>query len=182
MSYARGVSAVSLALIAAGCSANRSALPPAGAVPSGARAGEFTALSSQPPTLMQMAWLMTDGSVLTQSSLYPQAFYRYSPDGHGSYADGRWSKVGTLPAGYAPSDFASDLLADGRFVIIGGEYNAGGKYQLQLTNLGAVYDPVATTWTPLGHPRGWRWIGDSPSSVLPDGRLLLGDKLHKWDA
>ena len=36
---------------------------------------------------------------------------------------------------------ASDVLADGRFVISGGEYNEGGDYQLQLVNLGAVYDP-----------------------------------------
>src|SRR6202034_185122 len=69
-----------------------------------------------------------------------------------------------------------------RVVIRGGEYNVGGKYGLQLVNLGAVYDPVKTTWTSVGHPEGWRWIGDSPSSVLADGRLLLGDKLTRQDA
>ena len=59
---------------------------------------------------------------------------------------------------------------------------AGGKYDLQLVNLGAIYDPVKGTWTSLGHPAGWSWIGDSPSSVLPDGRYLVGDKLQEADA
>ena len=131
---------------------------------------------------MGMAWLMTDGSVLAQSLLNRQDFYRYSPDTKGDYAHGSWRQVGSLQAGYAPSAFASSALADGRFAISGGEYNTGGKYTLQLTNLGAVYDPVKMSWTPLGHPKGWAWIGDSPSSVLPDGRYLVGDKLHKWDA
>ena len=58
----------------------------------------------------------------------------------------------------------------------------GNGYQLQLTNQGAVYDPVKSTWTALGHPRRWKFIGDSPTSVLPDGQLLDGDKLHEWDA
>ncbi|MGB8965643.1 MAG: hypothetical protein WCB99_08380 [Candidatus Cybelea sp.] len=179
----------SFALVAAGtagCSAGRSILPGIATQTLGgvrvAQAGTFTPLSAQPPVIMQMAWLMTDGSVLTQSTHQPQNFYRYEPDAKGDYSNGTWTKVGSLQAGYAPSDFASDLLADGRLVISGGEYNAGGKYQLQLVNLGAVYDPVKMTWTPLGHPQGWQWIGDSPSSVLPDGRLLVGDKLEEWDA
>ncbi|MBV9057091.1 MAG: hypothetical protein JO351_10710, partial [Candidatus Eremiobacteraeota bacterium] len=32
------------------------------------------------------------------------------------------------------------------------------------------------------HPVGWNWIGDSPGTVLADGRFLVGDKLHRWDA
>ncbi|MBV8345367.1 MAG: hypothetical protein JO190_10300, partial [Candidatus Eremiobacteraeota bacterium] len=91
---------------------------------------------------------MTDGSVLAQSLLNRQDFYRYSPDTKGDYAHGSWRQVGSLQAGYAPSAFASSALADGRFAISGGEYNTGGKYTLQLTNLGAVYDPVKMSWTP----------------------------------
>ena len=177
---------VSFAMLAggpAGCSANRSMMP--GTEPQdshASQAGAMTPLAAQPPVVMQMAWLMTDGSVLTQSEFAPQDFYRYTPDSKGDYSNGTWRKTGSLPPGYAPTDFASDLLADGRVVISGGEYNVGGKYGLQLVNLGAVYDPVKTTWTSVGHPEGWRWIGDSPSSVLADGRLLLGDKLTRQDA
>ena len=45
--------------------------------------------------------------------------------------------------------------------------------------MGAIYDPAANTWTALGHPDGWGYIGDSPSAVLPDGKYLIGRKLDK---
>lgn len=178
-----------VAVGAAGCSGGRSMLPGNGSqMPNSfggfneSQAGRVMRLSSQPPTQMQMAWLMTDGSILTQSGSNWGDWYRYRPDSKGKYGDGTWKKVASLPAGYAPDAFASDVLADGRLAISGGEYNSGGNYYLQLTNLGAVYDPIKNTWTPIGHPRGWGWIGDSPSTVLPNGNMLVGDKLHEWDA
>ncbi len=138
-------------------------------------------LSNQPPTGMQMAFLMTDGTVLTQSYA-GNTWYKYTPDNTGSYANGTWTQVASLQSGYDPSAFSSAVQADGRLVISGGEYNSPGNYDLQLVNLGAVYDPVANTWTKLGHPKNWKWIGDSPESVLANGSWLLGDKLHNWDA
>ncbi|MBV9233650.1 MAG: hypothetical protein JO030_06380 [Candidatus Eremiobacteraeota bacterium] len=146
------------------------------------RAGQFARLRRQPPVGMVMEWLMTDGSVLAQS-VNQNTWYRYAPDAKGNYSDGTWAQVATLPSRYGPLYFASDVLADGRFAISGGEYNSPGNgYQLQLTNLGAIYDPVKNVWTPLGRPTRWKYIGDSPSSVLPNGDMLVGDKLHKWDA
>jgi len=137
----------------------------------------FQAIAQQPPVAMQLAWLMTDGTVLAQSD-QGSTWYTYTPDATGSYADGTWKQVGSLQSGYDPSAFSSALLADGRLAISGGEYNGqNSPYQLQLTNLGAIYDPVAGTWTPLGHPKGWRYIGDSPNSVLPNGEFLVGQKL-----
>ncbi|MGC1380112.1 MAG: hypothetical protein WA814_03700 [Candidatus Baltobacteraceae bacterium] len=124
---------------------------------------------------------MTDGSVLAQS-YEGSTWYKYVPDSTGNYSDGTWSEVASLPTGYDPSAFASAVLADGRLLISGGEYNSPGSYDLQLTNLGAVYDPKANTWTKLGHPQGWKWIGDSPSTVLADGRYLIGQKLTDRDA
>jgi hypothetical protein len=144
--------------------------------------GRFTIVKAQPPTYMNMAFLMTDGSVLTQSGSNWNNWYRYVPDSKGDYSDGTWSQVASLQSGYAPDAMASDLLANGELVISGGEYNEGGQYQLQLTNQGAVYNLQANTWTTLSHPQKWDWIGDSPSTVLPDGTLVMGDKLHKWDA
>jgi hypothetical protein len=133
-------------------------------------------LTHQPPVGLQLAWLLTDGTVMAQSAS-SDTWYRYSPDAMGNYANGTWTQAATLPAGYAPSAFSSAVLADGRLAISGGEYNVGGQYDLQLTNLGAIYDPKANTWTPLGHPRAWNFIGDSPSSVLPGGQFLIGQKL-----
>ena len=130
---------------------------------------------------MQMAFLMTDGSVLTQS-YNAGSWYRYTPDANGGYSSGTWTQVASLPSNYCPSAFASAVLADGRLLISGGEYNCPYNYDLQLTNLGAVYDPKTNAWTMIGHPNGWRWIGDSPSTLLPDGRFLLGQKLTHQDA
>jgi hypothetical protein len=84
-----------------------------------------------------------------------------------------------MPSGYSPDAGASQVLADGRFLFSGGEYNNG---IFDLTNLGAIYDPFKNTWTKLGHPSGWGWIGDSPSTMLPNNLFLIGDKLHTWDA
>lgn len=165
-----------------------------GATPSGRQSeaagwsrGGFTArlatIESQPPVQMGIAFLMTDGSLVTQDNYSGATWYRYTPDVHGGYSKGTWTQIASLQAGYAPAAFASQVMADGRLVISGGEFNGiSSKYSLQLTNLCAVYDPVANAWTPLGHPRHWQWIGDSPSTVLPDGRLLLGQKLTERDA
>ncbi len=145
--------------------------------------GHFARIINQPPVGMAMEWLMTDGSVLAQSAQTWSSWYRYVPDAKGNYSDGTWSQVASLQSGYGPLYMAADVLADGRLAISGGEYNSPGNgYDLQLTNLGAVYDPVKNTWTPLGHPTRWKNIGDSPSSVLPNGKMLVGDKLHTWDA
>jgi len=88
-----------------------------------------------------------------------QDWWKLTPDINGSYVNGTWSKLASLQAGYIPDAFTSAVLADGRLVITGGEYNNG---QFTLTNLGSVYDPVANTWTPLDPPPGWDFIGDSP--------------------
>jgi hypothetical protein len=170
----------------AGCSSSRSVLP--GLAPQSltamrtSRPGTFSRLTSQPPTAMNMAFLLTDGTLMVQSETNWNQWYRYAPDANGNYTDGTWTAAASLQSGYAPDAMASDVLANGNLAISGGEYNEGGNYYLQLVNLGAVYNPVANTWTPLGHPHRWKWIGDSPSTVLPNGLMLMGDKLHTWDA
>jgi hypothetical protein len=75
-----------------------------------------------------------------------------------------------------PDAFASAVLADGRVIIEGGEYN---NNVFAFTNLGAVYDPVKNTWTKQKPPAGWGFIGDSPSAVLPNGKFLLGSKFDR---
>ena len=134
-------------------------------------------LNNVPAEGIQMAFLATDGSVIGQGNS-GNHWYRYVPDINGDYSDGTWSQIASLQNGYAPSAMASDVLADGRLAIIGGEYNGtNSPYPLQLTNLGAIYDPAKNQWTALTHPGGWDYIGDSPSSVLPNGDMLVGNKL-----
>ncbi len=120
---------------------------------------------------------MTDGTVLGHSASDQSAWYKLTPDINGSYVNGTWTQLPSLPQDYSPYAFASAVLADGRVVVDGGEYNPGQTFSL--TDKAAVYDPVANTWTPLKQPSGhaWKHVGDSSSLVLADGRYLVGQKL-----
>jgi hypothetical protein len=135
----------------------------------------LTQLKNQPPDGAGISFLLTDGSVITQGN-GESDWAMLTPDNKGSYVNGTWKEIASLPSGYVPLYFASAVLADGRVVIIGGEYLDNNFY---LTNMGAIYDPKANTWTKLGHPKDWGFIGDSPSAILPDGHFLLGRKLDK---
>ena len=139
--------------------------------------GTLQALTNPAPEGAELTFLLTDGRVLAQS-LTDQGFYTLTPDNTGSYVNGTWAKAANLPRNYAPYAGASAVLADGRVLLIGGEYNFR---EFTLTNLGAIYDPVVDKWTRLNPPEGahWKYIGDAPDVVLPDGRFLLGNKLHK---
>ncbi len=103
-------------------------------------------------------------------------WYKLTPDNTGSYVNGTWTQVASLPSGYQPDAYASAVLADGRVLVAGGEYNFN---KFRLTNICAIYSPVANTWTKVSPPPGWGFIGDSPSTVLPDGHFLLGDKIDQ---
>ena len=130
-------------------------------------------LTNQPPDSAGLGFLLTDGSVMFQGNRLFD-WFKLTPDNSGSYLKGTWSQLANLPAGYAPADFASAVLADGRVVIVGGEYNFGS---FVLTNEGTIYDPVTNTWAAVAPPTGWDYIGDSPSAIVPNGQLLIGRKL-----
>jgi hypothetical protein len=129
-------------------------------------------LTHQAPDSADVQFLLTDGTVLVQG-FQGQDWYKLTPDINGSYVNGTWTQVASLAANYDPYAFASQTLSDGRVLIEGGEYNFG---QFSFTNLGAVYDPAANTWTPLTPPPGFDYIGDSPSVILPNGHFLIGRK------
>jgi len=102
-------------------------------------------LVNQPPDAAGLGFLLTDGTVMFQGAGLSD-WPKLTPDISGSYLNGTWSQLASQPAGYSPEDYASATLADGRVVITGGEYNLG---TFVLTNLGAIYDPVADAWTSL---------------------------------
>jgi hypothetical protein len=140
-----------------------------------AGAQALTSLTHQPPARVGMPFLLTDGRVLVQAT-NDVDWYALSPDATGHYLNGTWTKVASFPAAwnYAPDAGASAVLADGRVIFEGGEYNNGN---FALTPMGAIYDPVADKWTKVNPPDGWLNIGDSPSVVLADGRYAIGRKL-----
>jgi hypothetical protein len=122
--------------------------------------------------------LLTDGTVIAHEendvvgNYATRNWYKLTPDINGSYINGTWSEIAPLPVGYGPLAFGSAVLPDGRVVVEGGEFN---QYGNDYTNLGAIYDPVANTWTKVKPPSGWSHIGDASTVVLNNGALMLAN-------
>ena len=53
-----------------------------------------------------------------------QDWWKLTPDEFGSYVNGTWTQLASLPDGYSPLYYASAVLPDGRVIIEGGEYNS----------------------------------------------------------
>jgi len=123
--------------------------------------------------------LLTDGTVMVQDAGC-QAWWKLIPDNTGSYVNGTWSRLALLPPGYAPLYHSSAVLPDGRVIIEGGEYNF---FRAVWTNKGAIYDPVANTWTSVAPPSFFvgccgiaaQTIGDAQSVVLANGTYMQAD-------
>jgi hypothetical protein len=146
--------------------------------PGGTTTGGWTKIVNPPPHALGAILLLTDGTVLAHNEDNDfTAWYRLTPDKNGSYVNGTWSAVGSLPATYAPLYFGSVVLPDGKVVIEGGEYNcpAGVTCAPSWQNQGAMYDPAANSWTPILPPTGWANIGDAQAIVLADGTYMQAD-------
>lgn len=120
--------------------------------------------------------LLTDGTVLVQDAGC-QDWWKLTPDSSGSYVNGTWSEMASLPPDYSPLYHSSAVLPDGRVIIMGGEYNF---FNPVWTNLGAIYDPVANTWAPVTAPGFFTGccgvpqptIGDAQGVVLANGTFM----------
>jgi hypothetical protein len=162
-----------------------------------AATGTWTPLHTQPPKAVDTCELVTDGSVMCHEAGTAH-WHRLSPDSQGNYVSGPWDSppIADMPnvsidAGstgscsncpYAPLYFASAVLADGRVVVVGGEYffTPGGQALLIWSNVGFVYDPVGNTWSgPLTGGFGQGSVGDAMGTVLADGRFVLQDIANK---
>jgi len=127
-------------------------------------------LKNQPTFNTDTALLLTDGTVMMHQ-YSSNSWWRLTPDITGNYVNGTWSQLASMKSGYAPLYFASAVLADGKVLIEGGEYNNGIQDE---TNQGAFYDPVANSWTVINPPSGWSTIGDSPAIVQADETFMMG--------
>jgi hypothetical protein len=140
------------------------------ALPGVAGAQTWQSLKHPPTVETDTALLLTDGTAMVHEYNSPN-WWRLTPDNTGSYLNGKWSQLASMPSSYAPLYFASAVLPDGRVLVEGGEYNFLSQDE---TNLGAIYDPVKNKWTNVNPPQNWSEIGDSPSIVLPNGTFMLG--------
>jgi len=142
-----------------------------------ASGGKWDVVAEAPTGGLCNPLLLTDGTVIVADGDTPH-WYKLTPDSSGNYADGTWSSIADLPVvngtQYGPLYHASGVLPDGRVIIMGGEYNNSNHGVW--TNSGAIYDPVANTWTPVEPPLGsaWTQIGDAQSVVLANGTFMLG--------
>jgi hypothetical protein len=139
--------------------------------------GTWTALTNQPGVAVNNPLLLTDGTVIVQQAL-TNNWKKLTPNSSGSYVNGTWSNIASMPAGYNPLYFASAVLGNGKVVVTGGEYLCVPGCSAVWTSLGATYDPATNVWTALAAP-GFTLIsglgtGDAQSVVLPDGRFMIG--------
>jgi hypothetical protein len=154
-----------------------------------AQGQKWQKLKHQPTFQTDSALQLTDGTVIVHEYSTPN-WWRLTPDNTGSYLNGKWSKIGSMPSNYGPLYYASAVLADGKVLIEGGEYNFLNQDE---TNLGAIYDPTTNKWKNVNPPSSWSEIGDSPAIVLPNGTFMIGqnfstqmatfnEKTLKWTA
>ncbi len=145
----------------------------------------WTRTTNNPPVNLGTMLLLTDGTVIAHEendqsgNVATTNWYKLTPDINGSYINGTWSQIASLPTGYGPLFFGSAVLPDGRVVVEGGEYN---QYGGGFTNLGAIYDPVANAWTSVSPPSGWGSIGDASTVVLSNGTLMLAQAVTRLAA
>jgi len=143
-------------------------------LPTPSAASPWQLLNIQPPVLDYTdcgpgtPLLLTDGTVMLADKGC-QDWWKLTPDQFGSYVNGRWTQLASLPAGYSPLYHSSSVLPDGRVIIEGGEYNF---LKAVWTNMGAIYDPGTNNWTMVKPPAGWSTIGDAQSVVLANGTYM----------
>jgi hypothetical protein len=140
-------------------------------------ASPWTALKNPPPFGTPGTMLLaSDGTVLVHNEPDNNVtggtteWWRLTPAANGSYIDGTWSQIASMPQGYTPLYFGSAILPDGRMIVEGGEYIGQNAVW---SDEGAIYNPVTNTWRSVAPPRGWTNMGDAASEVLDNGTFML---------
>jgi len=117
---------------------------------------------------------LRDGRILVheEQSGNSANWHILTPDASGSYVNGTWSSGGSLPAGYSPWYFGSQVLLDGKTVVVeGGEYNNGSAVWTTLGAVGTI-SGGSITWKKNNPPTGWSTIGDAESVILANGKYM----------
>jgi hypothetical protein len=137
----------------------------AGALAASAAGNSWQPLTNQPPFNASTMYLLMDGRVLV-NEYFSKKCWLLTPDANGSYLNGTWTQAASMKDDRLY--YASGVLADGRVIIGGGEYsNTGGSDKFE------IYNPKTDRWKSIAPPSGWGYVGDAPSIVLADGRLMI---------
>jgi hypothetical protein len=141
----------------------------------GAQGPFWTTLTNQPGAATGPMLQLRDGRILVNESQGPDTgvWFILTPDAKGSYVNGTWSTTGHLPQGYAPTYFGSQVLLNGRQVVIeGGEYNNGTAVWTTLGARGTITPWGNVAWVSNSPPSGWGTIGDAESIILASGQYM----------
>ncbi len=131
--------------------------------PQASAVGTWTALKNKPPKSVELVLLLTDGTVMA-ANYDGNAWYKLTPDIHGSYVNGKWTTLASMHD--TRLYYSSDVLPDGRVFVAGGEYGTGGSKS-------EVYDPFTNAWTQTPQAPVNSFI-DSISELLPNGNVMVG--------
>jgi len=150
------------------------------AVANTALAGTWTPVLRNAPGGINLMLLLSDGTVMAAKNdggTIGSAWFRLTPDIHGSYVNGTWTTLASMHD--TRLYYSSQVLKDGRVFVAGGEYGTGGPKA-------EVYDPLTNVWTQVNPPTsllnpgapspvtgGSQAFSDSDSEILPDGSVLI---------
>jgi hypothetical protein len=136
--------------------------------------GTWTPLVNQAPLppggQIDTMLLLSDGTVMcATNSTNPYAWYRLTPDDHGSYINATWTPLASMY--YSRSAFASQVLPNGKVFVAGGEYGYGFARA-------EIYDPLANTWMEADPPASLLdptqdVFSDAISVVIANGTVMI---------
>ena len=124
--------------------------------------GTWASLASAPPTGVNHCMLLSDGTVYTDNG--NGECCRLTPDIHGSYRNGTWTRLSTM--NYGRLFFASQVLTNGNIFVAGGEYGTGRHHA-------ELFDPLNNIWTKIPDPSPGPAFSDAISEILPNGNVLV---------
>ena len=139
-----------------------------------AGAQTWTPLVNQPGANLGVMLQLRDGRILVHEEQggNSRTWHILTPDSTGSYINGTWSSGGQLPSGYAHWFFGSQVLLDGKSVVIeGGEYNNGAEVWTTQGAIGTI-SGSSITWQSNSPPQGWTTLGDAESVLLANGTYM----------
>lgn len=124
--------------------------------------GIWTPLTSTPPTGVNHAMVLSDGTILTDNG--NGNCCRLTPDIHGSYINGTWTQVAAM--NNSRLFFASAVLTNGNVFVAGGEYGAGRRHA-------ELYDSLNNVWVKIPDPIPGPAFSDAIGKILPNGNVLV---------
>jgi hypothetical protein len=124
--------------------------------------GVWTALNNAPPTSVNSALVLSDGTILTDDG--SGDINRLTPDSHGSYINGTWTRLNPMinPRMF----FSTEMMTNGNVFVAGGEYGVGGEHA-------EWFDPRRNVWTAIPDPIPAVSFSDSISGMLPNGNVFV---------